>query len=49
MATKKNETKKSGFNAPAYGNMLPDNAKIKLRKDGGFDIVYPKGQGNKKK
>ena len=48
MATKKNETKKTGFNSPAYGTVLPDGVKFKPRKDGKVDIVYPKGTGKKK-
>ena len=50
----KNENKKSGLNAPAYGTMLPDGAKLRKKANGNLEVVYPNenkksGAKNKKK
>ena len=45
----KNENKKSGYNAPAYGNMLPDGAKVRRKANGKLEVIYPKAKGAGKK
>ncbi|MBP5604834.1 MAG: hypothetical protein J6X60_04750 [Ruminiclostridium sp.] len=43
MAAESNEDKRSGFDGPAIGKMLPPGAEIKLLEDGGWEIIYPEG------
>ena len=43
MAAESNENKRSGFDCPAIGKMLPPGAELKILEDGRLEIIYPEG------
>ena len=43
----KNNNKKSGFDAPAYGTMQPKGTKVKQKANGRIELIPPKKKGTK--